>query len=59
MWIMLTIITALIALYALISNILMRKELDDYHYIFSYLLKDEDMKRIIERYNNKQLGGLT
>lgn len=53
MWIMLTIIMALIALYALISNILMRKELDDYHYIFSYLLKDEDMKRIIERYNNK------
>lgn len=53
MWIILTIIMALIALYALISNILIRKELDDCHYIFSYLLKDEDMKRIIERYNNK------
>lgn len=44
---------AFIALYALISNILMRKELDDYYYIFGYLLKDEDMKRIIERYKNK------
>lgn len=53
LWIVLTIVMALIALYTLISNILMREELDEFHYIFSCLIKDKDIQRIIERYNNK------
>ena len=53
LWIILTIVMALVALYALISNIRMRNELDRCHYIFDHLIRDKDIQRIIERYRNQ------